>query len=74
MVFTAADALGNWLSFLLHVENMPGAAGGAAHALWDVARGRMRQRVLLEVRDECSFGDIAGGLGYSSCFETGGAA
>ena len=74
MVFTAADALGNWLSFLLHEENMPGAASGAGLAPWDVARARMRQRVLLEVRDECSFGDIAGGLGYSICFETGTAA
>jgi hypothetical protein len=73
MVFTAADALGNWLSFRLHEESMLVAAGGAGHALWDVARGRMRQRVLLEVRDECSFGDIAGGLGYSLCFEAGGA-
>jgi len=36
------------------------AGDGAGHALRDVPR----RFVLLEVRDECSSGDIAGGLGY----------
>jgi len=39
---------------------MLGAGDGAGHVLWDV----QRRLVLLEVRDECSSGDIAGGLGY----------
>ena len=73
MVFTAGDAPANWLSFLLREENMPAAADGAEHALWDVAWARMRRRILAGVRDECSFGDIAGGVGYGSCFEAGGA-
>jgi hypothetical protein len=59
-VFTAGDALGDWQSFRLREQNMPGAGDGAGHALWDVPR----RLVLLEVRDECSSGDIAGGLGY----------
>jgi hypothetical protein len=69
MVFTAGDAPGDWRSFRLHEGNMPAGGDGGGHALWDV-----RRRILVEVRDECSFGDIAGGLGYGSCFETGGAA
>ena len=59
-VCTAGDAPGDWLSFRLRVRNMLGAGDGAGHVLWDV----QRRLVLLEVRDECSSGDIAGGLGY----------
>ena len=70
MVFTAGDAPGNWLSFRLREGSMPAAADGGGHALLDA---RLVSG-LLEVRDECSFGDIAGGMGYGSCFETGGAA
>jgi hypothetical protein len=70
-VFTAGDALGDWLSFRLRERNMLEAGDGAGHALWDV----QRRLVLLEVRDECSSGDIAGGLGYGFCFcENGGRA
>jgi hypothetical protein len=63
-VFTAGDALGDWLSFRLRERNMLEAGDGAGRALWDV----LRRRVLLEVRDECSSGDIAGCLGYGFCF------
>jgi hypothetical protein len=67
MVFTAGDAPGNWRSFRLHEGNMLEAGDGGGHVLLDV----QRLRVLLEVRDECSFGDLAGGLGNGSCFENG---
>jgi hypothetical protein len=60
-VFTAGDAPGDWLSFRLREANMPEAGDGAGHGLQAV----QRRLVLLEVRDECSSGDIAGGLGYS---------
>jgi hypothetical protein len=63
-VFTAGDALGDWLSFRLRERNMPEGGDGAGHGLWDV----QRRLVLLEVRDECSYGDIAGGLGYGFSF------
>jgi len=63
-VFTAGDALGDWLSFRLREQNMLEAGDGAGHALWDVPR----RLGLLEVRDECSSGDIAGGLGYGFSF------
>jgi hypothetical protein len=63
-VFTAGDALGDWLSFRLRERNMLEAGDGAGHALWDVPP----RLVLLEVRDECSSGDIAGSLGYGFCF------
>jgi hypothetical protein len=43
---------------------MPEAEDGAGRVLWDVPR----RLVLLEVRDEYSSGDIAGGLGYGSSF------
>jgi hypothetical protein len=70
-VFTAGDALGDWLSFRLRERNMLEAGDGGGHALWDV----QRRLVLLEVRDECSSGDIAGGLGYGFSFwENGGTA
>ena len=59
-VFTAGDALGDWLSFRLHERNMLADGDGAGRVLWDVPR----RLILLEVRDECSFGDIADGLGY----------
>jgi len=61
-VCTAGDALGDWLSFRLHEGNIPEAGDGAGRAL---VQGQL---VLLEVRDECSSGDIAGGLGYGSRF------
>jgi hypothetical protein len=64
MVFTAGDAPGNWRSFRLHEGNMLEAGDGGGHAQLEV-------QVLLEVRDECSFGDLAGGLGYGPCFENG---
>jgi hypothetical protein len=68
-VCTAGDALGDWLSFRLREQSMPEAGDGAGHALLDVRR----RLVLLEVHDECSYGDIAGGLGYGlSFFEKGG--
>jgi hypothetical protein len=68
-VFTAGDALGDWLSFRLREQNTLEAGDVAGRALWDV----LRRRVLLEVRDECSSGDIAGGLGYGFYFrESGG--
>jgi hypothetical protein len=61
MVCTAGDALGDWLSFRLREESMPEAGDGDRYVLRDVRL----PLVLLEVRDECSFGDIAGGVGYS---------
>jgi hypothetical protein len=63
-VFTAGDAPGDWLSFRLREGNMLEARDGAARALWDA----QRRLALLEVRDECSSGDIADGLGYGFCF------
>jgi hypothetical protein len=70
-VFTAGDALGDWLSFRLRERNMLEAGDGAGRVLWDV----QRRLALLEVRDECSSGDIAGGLGYGCWFcEDGGRA
>jgi hypothetical protein len=61
-VCTAGDALGDWLSFQLRAANMPAAGDGGGRVLWDV----QRRLVWLEVRDECSFGDIACGLGYGT--------
>jgi hypothetical protein len=59
-VFTAGDVPGDWLSFRLREGDMLEAGDGAGHVLV--------QRVLPEVRDECSFGDFAGDLGYGfSC-------
>jgi len=63
-MFTAGDAPGDWLSFRLRERSMLAAGDDAGRALWDV----QRRLVLLEVRDECSFGDITGGLGYSVSF------
>jgi hypothetical protein len=63
-VFTAGDAPGDWLSFRLRERNMLEAGDGAGHALSDV----QRRLVLVEVRDECSSGDIAGCLGYGFSF------
>ena len=60
-VCTAGNALGDWLSFRLRERNMLEAGDGTGRGLWDA----QRRLVLLEVRDECSSGDIAGGLGYS---------
>jgi hypothetical protein len=59
-VCTAGDALGDWLSFLLREESMRVAGDGVVRVPWDA----LQQLVLAEVRDECSFGDTARGLGY----------
>ena len=63
MVCTAGNAPGDWLSFRLREGNMLEARDGAGRALWDV----QRRLVLLEVRDECSSGDFADGVGYKFC-------
>jgi hypothetical protein len=62
-VCTAGDAPGDWLSFRLREQSMPEAGDGAGYGRQDV---RLRLE-LLEVRDECSFGDLADGLGYGCC-------
>ena len=62
MVCTAGSAPGDWRSFRLRERNMLEAQDGAGRVLWDVRP----QSELLEVRDECSFSDLADGLGYSS--------
>jgi len=59
-VCTAGAALGDWLSFRLRERNMLEVGKGAGYGRWD-APVRL---ALPEVRDECSFGDLADGLGY----------
>jgi hypothetical protein len=61
-VFTAGDAPGDWLSFRLHEASMP-EAGDGGRCEWRVARLLLQD--LPEVRDECSFDDLADGVGYS---------
>jgi hypothetical protein len=61
-VCTAGNAPGDWLSFRLREQSMPEAGDGAGYALWDARR----QLVFPGVRDECSFGDTARGLGDCS--------
>jgi hypothetical protein len=59
-VCTAGDALDDWLSIRLHGGSMPEVRSGAVYEPRDVRL----QLELLEVRDECSSGDLADGLGY----------
>ena len=56
----AGNAPGDWRSFPLRERNMREAGGDAACGLPNA----QQQLVLLEVRDECSFGDFADGVGY----------
>jgi hypothetical protein len=58
-VCTAGDASGNWRTIRLQEANMREAGDGGCRGPWDARL----QLALLEVRDECSFGDIADGVG-----------
>jgi hypothetical protein len=62
-VCTAGDAPGDWLSFRLRERSMLVAGDGDGCGL----RAVLLPLGLLEVRDECSFGDLADGVGYSFC-------
>jgi hypothetical protein len=64
-VCTAGDVLGDWQSFRLREASMLEAGSGGVCALRDALR---RRWVLLEVRDECSSSDSAGGVGYGFAF------
>ena len=73
-VCTAGDVLGDWQSFRLREASMleeesgcrcvAGVCAAEVCESWD-ARRRLE---LAEVRDECSFGDSAGGVGYGCAF------
>jgi hypothetical protein len=66
-VCTAGDVLGDWQSFRLREANMlEEESVGMGIAGWCAALGALRR--LLEVRDECSSGDFAGGVGYGYAF------
>jgi hypothetical protein len=59
-VCTAEDVPGDWLSFRHHERSMLEAGDGAGCGRRDV----QQRLALLEVRDECSFGDFADGMGH----------
>ena len=66
-VCTAGDVLGDWQSFQLREANMlEEESAGMGVAEWYAALAALRR--LLEVRDECSSGDSAGGVGYGCAF------
>jgi hypothetical protein len=66
-VCTAGDVLGDWQSIRLREANMlEEESVGMGVAEWYAALAALRR--LLEVRDECSFGDSAGGVGYGFAF------
>src|ERR1700677_2042837 len=59
MVCTAGDAPGDWLNILLRERDMLEAESG-----WFGFRDARLAWLSLEVRDECSSGDFADGVGY----------
>jgi hypothetical protein len=63
-VCTAGDAPGDWRSFRLREQSMRAEENGDGFGL-PAARLQLK---LPEVRDECSFGDFAGGVGHEYCF------
>ena len=62
MVCTAGDAPGDWRNIRLRGRDMLEAESG-----WFGFRDARLVLFPSEVRDECSFGDLADGLGYGCC-------
>jgi len=67
-VCTAGDVLGDWQSFRLREASMLEEESDGMGIAEGVSWAALQRLESVEVHDECSFGDSAGGVGYGRAF------